>query len=44
MNRLAIYLLASVAWSAAMFGAGWAWRGDRAEGTEAREQVKAGSA
>ncbi|MBN4995486.1 lysis protein [Stenotrophomonas maltophilia] len=44
MNRLAVYLLASVAWSAAMFGAGWAWRGDRAEGEEAREQVKAGAA
>ncbi|HDX0925514.1 TPA: lysis system i-spanin subunit Rz [Stenotrophomonas maltophilia] len=31
MNRIAIYLLVFVAWSAGMFGAGWAWRGDLAE-------------
>ncbi|MBH1873552.1 hypothetical protein I5W30_04795 [Stenotrophomonas maltophilia] len=31
MNRIAIYLLVFVAWSAGMFGAGWAWRGDQAE-------------
>ena len=37
MNRIAIYLLVFVAWSAAMFGAGWAWRGDRAETGEARQ-------
>ncbi len=29
-------------WSAAMFGAGWAWRGDRAEGSEALSQVVIG--
>ncbi|HEL4296698.1 TPA: lysis protein [Stenotrophomonas maltophilia] len=39
MNRIAIYLLAFVAWSAGMFGAGWAWRGDRAETGEARQQA-----
>lgn len=38
MSRTAIYLLAFVAWSAGMFGAGWAWRGDRAERTEAQRQ------
>lgn len=35
MNRLAIYLLVFVGWSAGMFGAGWAWRGDRSERDEA---------
>jgi hypothetical protein len=39
MNRTLIAVLAFVAWSAAMFGAGWAWRGDRAEGVEARQQA-----
>lgn len=39
MNRMAIYLLAFVAWSAGMFGAGWAWRGDRAETGEARQEA-----
>ncbi|WP_240336098.1 lysis system i-spanin subunit Rz [Stenotrophomonas sp. B1-1] len=29
-------------WSVAMFGAGWAWRGDRAEGTEALAKVATG--
>ncbi|HEL4856788.1 TPA: lysis protein [Stenotrophomonas maltophilia] len=38
MSRTAIYLLALVVWSAGMFGAGWAWRGDRAERTEAQQQ------
>lgn len=41
MNRFAIYLLLFVAWSAGMFGAGWAWRGDRAEGNDARQQASA---
>ncbi|MGE8247270.1 MAG: lysis system i-spanin subunit Rz [Stenotrophomonas maltophilia] len=47
MNRILIAVLAFVAWSAAMFGAGWAWRGDRAEkdaakhiATNAREEVQ----
>lgn len=44
MNRIPIYLLAFVLWSAAMFGAGWAWRGDRADGAEARQQADAGAA
>lgn len=39
MNRTLIAVLAFVAWSAAMFSAGWAWRGDRAEGAEARQQA-----
>lgn len=41
MSRIALYLMAFVAWSAGMFGAGWAWRGDRAEGVEARQQASA---
>ncbi|HAL23409.1 MAG TPA: hypothetical protein DCP40_11875 [Stenotrophomonas sp.] len=44
MNRIAIYLLVFIAWSAGMFGAGWAWRGDRADGVEARQQAGASSA
>jgi len=44
MNRTLIAVLAFVAWSAGMFGAGWAWRGDRAEGTEARQQASASAA
>jgi len=39
MNRTLIILLAIAVWSAGMFGAGWAWRGDRAEGVEARQQA-----
>ncbi|RRU09645.1 hypothetical protein EGJ03_09405 [Stenotrophomonas maltophilia] len=39
MNRTVIVVLVFVAWSAGMFGAGWAWRGDRAEGAEARQLV-----
>ncbi|UXY46974.1 lysis system i-spanin subunit Rz [Stenotrophomonas maltophilia] len=41
MNRIAIYLLVLVAWSAGMFGVGWAWRGDRAETGEARQAAGA---
>jgi len=44
MNRTLIAVLAFVAWSAGMFGAGWAWRGDRAEGVEARQQASASAA
>lgn len=44
MNRTVIVVLVFVAWSAGMFGAGWAWRGDRAEGTEARRQASASAA
>ena len=39
MNRLAIAVAASALWSAAMFGAGWAWRGDRAESREATQRA-----
>lgn len=39
MNRITIYLLVFIAWSAGMFGAGWAWRGDRAETREAQQQA-----
>jgi hypothetical protein len=39
-----IVVLVFVAWSAGMFGAGWAWRGDRAEGAEARQQAGASAA
>ncbi|WP_295516243.1 lysis system i-spanin subunit Rz [uncultured Stenotrophomonas sp.] len=35
-------IAALVLWSAAMFGTGWAWRGDRAEGSEALSQVATG--
>jgi|SRR5688572_8620771 len=31
MNRAAVAIAAALLWSAAMFGAGWAWRGDRAK-------------
>lgn len=44
MNRIAIYLLVFVAWSAGTFGAGWAWRGDRAEAVEARQLAGASAA
>lgn len=44
MNRIAIHLLVFVAWSAGMFGAGWAWRGDRAETGEARQEAGASAA
>lgn len=44
MNRIAISLLVFVAWSAGMFGAGWAWRGDRAEAVDARQLASASAA
>lgn len=44
MNRIAIAVAAFALWSGAMFGAGWAWRGDRAEGAEARQQASTSSA
>ena len=43
-ERPAVRLAVFVAWSAAMFGAGWAWRGDRAEGEGARQQAGASAA
>lgn len=42
MTHPAAVLVGFVLWSAAMFGAGWAWRGDRAEGSEALSQVATG--
>lgn len=39
MNRIAIAVAAFTLWSAAMFGAGWAWRGDRAESREADQRA-----
>jgi hypothetical protein len=42
MNRHAIAIIATLLWSGAMFGAGWAWRGDRADG--AASEQKAGDA
>jgi hypothetical protein len=42
MTHPAAVLAGFVLWSAAMFGAGWAWRGDRAEGNEALTQVATG--
>jgi len=44
MNRAAIAVLAFIVWSAVAFGAGWAWRGDRAEGAESRQQAGASAA
>lgn len=44
MNRTAIAVAAFVLWSGAMFGVGWAWRDDRAEGAEARQQASTSSA
>lgn len=42
MNRIAIALIAALAWSGAMFGAGWAWRGDRAETAVATGEAATG--
>ncbi|MBB5675527.1 hypothetical protein [Xanthomonas arboricola] len=39
MNRHAIAIIATLLWSAAMFGAGWAWRGDRAEGAASEQEA-----
>ncbi|HEL2957627.1 TPA: lysis protein [Stenotrophomonas maltophilia] len=39
MNRIAVAIAAFALWSVAMFGAGWAWRGDRAEGSEANQRA-----
>ncbi|MCC4613653.1 hypothetical protein LL963_16400 [Xanthomonas campestris pv. esculenti] len=42
MNRIAIAIIATLVWSGVMVGAGWLWRGDRAEG--ASSEQKAGAA
>jgi len=39
VNRIAIAVAAFALWSGAMFGAGWAWRGDRAEGRAATQRA-----
>lgn len=44
MKSPQIAILVLIAWSAGMFAAGWAWRGDRAEGLEARQQASASAA
>lgn len=44
MNRILIALAVALVWSVAMFGAGWAWRGDRAETADARQDGKASAA
>ncbi|PPU07803.1 hypothetical protein [Xanthomonas arboricola] len=41
MNRIAIAIIAALLWSGAMFGAGWAWRGDRAEGATSKQEAGA---
>ncbi|WP_226426547.1 hypothetical protein [Xanthomonas sp. MWU16-30325] len=42
MNRNLVAAVLAVLWSAAMLSAGWAWRGDRADG--ATSEQKAGAA
>jgi len=44
VNRTLIAVIAFVVWSAAAFGAGWAWRGDRAEKAEATGHAAAATA
>lgn len=39
MNRVLIAIAAALLWSAAMFGAGWAWRGDRAETASSKQEA-----
>ncbi|WP_329755005.1 lysis system i-spanin subunit Rz [Stenotrophomonas maltophilia] len=39
MSRVAVVVVGLGLWSAAMFGAGWAWRGDRAESSEADQRA-----
>ncbi|NIJ86982.1 hypothetical protein FHY35_004032 [Xanthomonas arboricola] len=41
MNRIAIAIIAALLWSGAMFGAGWAWRGDRAQGATSKQEAGA---
>ncbi|MFA1289964.1 hypothetical protein ACDJ03_19870 [Xanthomonas axonopodis pv. nakataecorchori] len=42
MNRIAIAIIAALLWSAAMVGAGWAWRGDRAKTAVATGEAATG--
>jgi len=39
VNRILIAVVAFALWSAAAFGAGWAWRGDRAEKAESANRA-----
>lgn len=39
MSRIAVVVVGLGLWSAGMFGAGWTWRGDRAEGSEANNRA-----
>lgn len=39
MNRIAIAVAAFALWSLAMVGVGWAWRSDRAEGSDANQRA-----
>ncbi|GHH56103.1 lysis system i-spanin subunit Rz [[Pseudomonas] boreopolis] len=39
MNRIVAAVVAFALWSAGMFASGWAWRGDRAEGEEAKRHI-----
>ncbi|MFH7572202.1 hypothetical protein, partial [Pseudomonas syringae group genomosp. 7] len=41
---IAIYQLVFVAWSGGLLGAGWAWRGDRAEIVDDRQLASASAA
>lgn len=38
MSRITVVVIGLGLWSAAMFGAGWNWRGDRAEASEAHQR------
>lgn len=44
MSGRAVFLYGFVLWSAGMFCAGWAWRGDRAGAAEARQQAHTAAA
>jgi len=44
VNRALIAIAAFALWSAGMFAAGWAWRGDRADGAEALQQSSTSAA
>ncbi|OBU55530.1 lysis system i-spanin subunit Rz [Stenotrophomonas maltophilia] len=44
MNRITIAVAAFALWSGAMFGAGWAWRGDRADASDATLRAAGASA
>lgn len=38
MSRIGVVVVGLGLWSAAMFGAGWTWRGDQAEASEANQR------